>query len=87
MSTNSYPMDAARFAQLRQDLADAGATMTFTDPTQNTGSFNPPGHSEITIGFAFAAGALQLTVLHESWYENADEIWSGLATYLPEPNA
>jgi hypothetical protein len=82
MPSKSYPCTPEKFAQIRQDLAGAGVTLVFTSPTQNTGSFNPPDHSEITLGFAYLNGTLTLTILHEAWYESADDVWDGLAPYL-----
>lgn len=74
----TFPLTPEKFASLRSQLAALGTIL----PDGDSGSFSPPGHSEITLGFAYADGVLELTILHSSWYESSGAIWNGLAPYL-----
>lgn len=79
MSKN-YPITQAKFA---------AALANLKLPSSNTGTFVPPGHSEITLGYAFVPGAtpdalgdLQVNILHKSWLEPASVIFSNLDPYF-----
>jgi hypothetical protein len=75
----SYSIDPAKFASLKAQLAALGTVV----PDGLSGSFNPPGHPEITLNFRYdGATTLVLTIADEAWYETAGEIWSGLEPYL-----
>ena len=71
--TKTYPLTLDKFNAIADQLKM---------PRQSTGIFTPPGHSEITLGYAYLNGSLQLTILHEAWYESADMIWSHLDPYF-----
>ena len=78
MPTKSYPLTPDQLAAIRTKAAASGLTL----PAGDAGTFTPPGHSEITLGFAYANGALQITILHKDWYEPAGAIWNGLDPFL-----
>lgn len=73
MPSRTYQMTLDRFNQIADSLKM---------PRQNTGTFTPPDHDEITLGYAYVNGTLTITILHSAWYESADAIWSRLAPYL-----
>jgi hypothetical protein len=73
MPSKTYTITPAKFAAAQQDL---------DLPEGNSGTFVPPGHSEITLGYALVGDQLQITILHEAWYETADEVWNALNPYL-----
>lgn len=68
MSKN-YPLTQDKFT---------AALAALNLPPGNTGTFSPPGHSEITLGYAFVNGSLQVTILHSSWFESSGMIFAAL---------
>lgn len=73
---------------LTQDKFNA-SLLALKLPAGNTGTFVPPGHSEITLGYAFvpsatpdSPGDLQVNILHKSWLEPAGVIFSTLDPYF-----
>ena len=77
-ASKTYKVTPDQFAALVEQLGKAGITISGT-----SGAFNPPNHPEIALGWSYANGLVQITVLRSAWYESAGAIWSNLDPYFP----
>lgn len=69
----SYPLTPEKFLVVCTKLGLGAAA---------TGTFSPSSHPEITLGYTYANSSLQVTILHEAWYETAGEVWDALDPYF-----
>jgi hypothetical protein len=74
--SRTYTLTPAEVAAIRSAIPSI--------PSGNTGEFNPPGHPEVTLGYSYdGISNLQVTILHDAWYESAGMIWGQLDKFMP----
>lgn len=83
--SQSWSCTPSEFSFLVSQVSQGGGKIVYISGSVYSGSFNPPSHPEVTLGFVYnGTDTLVLTILHESFFEIAPEIWAALAPYLPQ---
>lgn len=80
MPTRTYTVTPDQLVTIRADLAALGKPL----PPGNAGSFNPPGHPEVDLGYVYTGDSkLQVTILDDAWWETSGDVWDALDKYMP----
>ncbi len=76
MPQRIYTLSPAQVDAIRQAIP--------TLPAGLSGSFNPPDHPEVDLGYSYdGTSKLTVTILDDAWYETAGMIWGKLDAYMP----